>query len=175
MRFTLPLFSAIVLAAGSISAHATTMDQFTITGQGNAYAFVLPASPTNVLVFDTGSDFAEFSVPLSMNGTISLDDVEFYTAASEGGLTIFNPGTGNPVLDVYQLGTSGTQLFRGSVTAPTFLLGTFQLTDDLGNPTYSVHISRVPAVTPEPSSLLLLGTGAAGLVGTFSRRRGLRT
>lgn len=55
----------------------------------------------------------------------------------------------------------GDQLFSGSLSNPTFISGTPNI--DLANSGYQI-------TTPEPSSLLLLGTGLVGLIG-WGRRK----
>ncbi len=60
-------------------------------------------------------------------------------------------------------------VYRSStrVTAPTFLLGTFDQTSFLDGAAVTVTISQV---VPEPSSLVLLGSGVLGLATVLRRR-----
>lgn len=72
---------------------------------------------------------------------------------------------------------SGAPLYSGSVTNPTLLTGDFGPTigliaaadDEYGGTLVVTDISS-PVATPEPSSLVLLGTGACALFGVGWRR-----
>lgn len=69
----------------------------------------------------------------------------------------------------------GDQLWTGSVTAPVFINGIYALNaaPELGytdSGTVTISGALDVAVTPEPSSLVLLGTGLVGMAGLARRR-----
>jgi hypothetical protein len=144
------------------------------------------------------------SQPLGVNGSqYSYDMNEFYFSASLGGSFQFNPDidTGNafltspgdfhftgPNLDVAFSDPTGTSIYQlaqqlsigmqadgysASVSGSTVFfptqMGQYSLTASASG------IDLAWGVTPEPSSLLLLGSGVIGLSGILRKRLSLRT
>lgn len=158
-------------------AHA---DTFTFEdGFQNTITFSLPHAP----IPDTyGGDcpsqydqeFCIYNVPMKING-FKIDGVfEFFSDSIQGGINIYTADFEDDVID--QL---GPQLFTGSLDAPTFQPGYYQLANDPNNYTFAdfdqdFSVTIAPddpvGVAPEPSSLALLGTGLLAATGALRRR-----
>jgi hypothetical protein len=177
--FLLALFASASILP--ITAHANTIDDFVLTptAGGSTITFSLPASPPgneSTCPPNPGSclpgsetNFDVSTLVTIGNGTPTLDSIIFPTGRFGGGLGIF-PTVGLQLM--------GPQLFLPDAANPTFLLGTFDVSaiNPKGDPPfidYSLTISAEgPATpTPEPSSLVLLITGASGLIGVTAIRR----
>jgi hypothetical protein len=140
-----------VAASTTLVAKADTLD-FDLTGPGlgSGISFSLSSDPTPSN-YNTGV-FTLDNVRLDVHGTELTEELYFYTSAAGGGLA--------DSLQEFNLG--GAQLFTGGTSDPTFKTGDFTLIGGSGN--YSLDITEVPAVAPEPASLLLLATGVLGLM-----------
>ena len=139
-----------------LAAHASTLDTFTLTSNsdGSVITFQLPNTPTPTIVEYGGFEFD------NVQTSAGLRNILFFDADNGGGLSL--NGSGLPY---------GPQLFTGSDANPTFIANSFQLSDssDLTTNDYTFSVAQVGA-TPEPSSLLMLGTGALAVCGALRRR-----
>ena len=142
-------------------AKADSIDNFTYQAGGNTYTWQLPSSPSISpdsflpgLVFGiTDVAYAENDIP--QNPAV----LDFHSFTFGGGLSL-----GDLIQGTFPIIASDFQIYAGSEDAPTFLTGTFGLTD------YASDGNGLPATltitaVPEPSSLMLLATGMLALLG----------
>jgi hypothetical protein len=170
-RKFLPFAAVFLFSFASPQAHADTIDDFVLVGNGETITLALPASPpgnmstcpVGPISCLPGSETAFYlSAPVTINGVTSLTSLAFPTFRFGGGLSIG--------LDPGRLG--GSQAFGPDASNPTFIFGTYTL--DAFNPSfppaeYTLTIAEEDptppaAQTPEPGSLALLATG----VGLFA-------
>jgi hypothetical protein len=166
------LFALLLLASVLIlpsTAHADTTDLFTLTGDSNTYTFTLPQQFT----FPVESHLVTVPAPATI-GTINgvggqTFDVHFYTGIGSTGdslsfdqvgilagptLISFVSSTGS--FDTAAIDTGSYRLidFANSIKGPDYYYLT--ITPETTPPT--------PPAVPEPSTLILLSTGALALL-----------
>jgi hypothetical protein len=169
LRLSLPIALFAVLAIPA--AHADTTFAFAPT-TGDAFTFTLGA-PSSSYPDPGGASFF-FGIPGS-DGDL---DLTFISSAYSASLA--TQGYGLVDLEVYNNATGATylldgpQIYAGDPSAPTFTPETLVLTADPSTGGGTVGGTLVVdggGVTPEPSSLTLLGTAALSLAGVFRRRK----
>ncbi len=112
------------------------------------------------------------NIPVSFwetdNGTItqqlqSLATVQFFT----DGTQVKANGAPGTSFDDFFAG-AGSGIWSGNPNQPTFNIGNFPSSDEIGD---TVDVAAGASPIPEPSSIVLLGTGVLGIAGLIGRRR----
>ncbi len=154
----LKLSHLLLLAAFSlpVAAHADT--SFILTTNGQVYTFSL-GSPND----SSPNFYATFTVPVTGPGGTHTADIDFYNISNPQVFGAADFHDDNPFVYV-----AGPMLFTGPTSAPHFIDGFYNLTNI---PPYNTGPATLQiGPTPEPSSLILLGTGILGLAGAARRR-----
>jgi hypothetical protein len=182
--FTLALLaSALTLP---LTAHADTIDDFTLVGQGHIITYSLPSSA--ILVEHPHAIWLSASAPTTIDGVPGYNESGDYylpfanvpsivlsvpSSIDGGNLVLYGPWP----LQVSEVIPMGFGQPNDLLVA--FVPGTYNLT--LGNfgigfppPTYTLTITAESAATPEPSSLILLATGSFCLLVVIRSRHNHR-
>ncbi|HWW97039.1 MAG TPA: PEP-CTERM sorting domain-containing protein [Edaphobacter sp.] len=186
--FTLALLASAFLLP--LTAHADTVDDFTLVGQGHTITYSLPAT-------SAFPDFFHFN-SFTESAPTTIDGVSGYVESGQ----YFFPGLNTPrlligvpssVFGVGFLEFSGPVFFTATTepasnpppdfqddVVPTFTPGIYTL-QSLGpalqpfSPPVFYTLTITPetstASTPEPASLTLLATGALGIMSVATKRK----
>jgi PEP-CTERM putative exosortase interaction domain len=194
----IPLFfaSPLLLHADPLRPATPAIYTFAVTGSGSldgiaftdqTITFTADTTLTSVSTLASGTIDRALNVPttVSVSGVGSdslIDNISFVVARSgnpNAGITDRTLGLGLVVLqgsafaDVSMFSNAGPVSANGipnyfAVTTPTGN-GSLYLSD-VTSGSYTALIGDQPAAIPEPSSLLLLGTGLVGIMGAFRKR-----
>jgi hypothetical protein len=176
MRNLLPRLLVFAAAAFTLAAHADTLDA-TLTGGSHTFIFTLPSQ------FSFPNQIHLVTVPpVTTTGTADgvanqTFDLTFFTGIADPGQSlIFSDITnglsftfGGPIL----ISPGADPNAPANFLTADIATGTFNLTapSPKGDPILStLTIAQPSDPAPEPSTLLLLGTGMIGLVTCIGRR-----
>jgi hypothetical protein len=170
---------------GSLLVAVLALFSATRAKADDVFTWTLPASPTiGSGDFMTGNSFTIMGVPLSENGAPVGDFVfDFYNSNGGGGFDAFLMGSATILNEfgpqVYT-GPTGNQEgtptfvpgtykpFSGTGTLSNGLTGTLVITSTVGaGDSFKYTLSKS---VPEPSALLLLGSGLLSLIGLARKR-----
>lgn len=176
VNMTLNGSNTTIVVSGTYAAGVPTIANFSAPNGNYTITFTLPENPSSL------SSFASFAGGFSVNAdfTFDLNGSATTTSFSNVTLGLFDTLGGNlggllfcldPACNT-EWNLFGGPLFNNNDANPTLLTGPIQINQTLSG--YFVGgagpFQFGVAPTPEPSSLLLLGTGLAGLFG-WGRRK----
>lgn len=172
MRFSNVLWCLAVSALLFFSAPSANAEIYTFavnSKDGENFSFTLDKSPTPDEY--TKGDFSGFGI-FNLTTTIRplpFYEIYFFGPGAGNGFSIFD-GTADIFFPVFE--ASSAPLYQGPENAPTFLPGTYLMSNIFGDPIGSLTIS---GAVPEPSTWAMMILGFAGVGFMAYRRRNQAT
>jgi PEP-CTERM motif len=161
--------AVILIVVSTVSAKADGTLTYTLTAEGSSTplaTWVMPLNPNPTTCgfppcFDDGNYFA-FATGVSIDGGAPVSDLLVFMNTTSFPQDLNDTNSLIPEF-------TGPQLYSGAESDPTMIVpasGFFTLVDDGTNPNFvggTVYTLDVVQKTPEPSTLLLFGSGLFAL------------